>query len=268
MKTNVAIVGATGYGGAELIRMLSAHPEVQLAHAIARDHIGEPVSAVMPSLSGVVGTQIEMLEPEQVAPNVELVFLALPHRVSAQIGAKYDALGVRVIDLSGDWRLTDAAKYERYYGNAHPFPDRLGSYVYGLPELNRAAIAGSRRVASPGCFATATNLALLPFAKAGLLSGRVRVSAMTGSSGSGASHSAGTHHPIRAVNLKPYKPLVHQHTPEIEQTLTIAGAEDLTLDFVPVSAPLSRGICHVLLRGRRGGPRGPDQGGHGRHLPR
>jgi N-acetyl-gamma-glutamyl-phosphate reductase len=114
--------------------------------------------------------------------------------------------------------------------------------VYGLPELNRAALRETRCVASPGCFATAIELALLPLAKAGLLSGPVEVVGITGSSGSGIAPSAGTHHPVRSNNLKTYKPLEHQHIPEVVQTLVEAGARDLVLRFVPVSAPLSRGI--------------------------
>lgn len=238
----VAILGATGYGGAELLRLLLPHPSVEVTNLVARDNIGARADAVIPSLAGLTDLQIEDIPPDQVAPNVDLVFLALPHRVSALIGAQYVDLGVKVIDLSGDWRLLDADAYAEFYGAPHPLPDRMGSFVYGMPEMNRDAIRGADRVASPGCFATATTLALLPYARAGLLTGRVRVSAVTGSSGSGVRPSAGTHHPYRAVNLKPYKPLTHQHTPEIEQSLRLSGATDVTIDFVPISAPLPRGI--------------------------
>src|SRR6185295_16805277 len=130
-----------------------------------------------------------------------------------------------------------------YYGAKHPHPELLGSFVYGLPELNREAIRAARAVASPGCFATTIELGLLPLARAGKLAGAaVHVVGMTGSSGSGIAPTAGTHHPVRAVNLKPYKVLDHQHTPEILETLAAAGAPDVELRFVPVSAPLSRGI--------------------------
>jgi N-acetyl-gamma-glutamyl-phosphate reductase len=153
------------------------------------------------------------------------------------------AAGVKVVDMSGDFRLRDAAAYERYYGAKHPHPELLGSFVYGLPELNREAIRAARAVASPGCFATTIELALLPLARGGKLSGAgVHVVGMTGSSGSGITPTAGTHHPVRAVNLKPYKQLEHQHTPEILETLAAAGAPGVELGFVPVSAPLSRGI--------------------------
>ncbi|MBV9946220.1 MAG: N-acetyl-gamma-glutamyl-phosphate reductase, partial [Myxococcales bacterium] len=126
----------------------------------------------------------------------------------------------------------------------HPCPEELrkGTFVYGLPELHREAIRKARCVASPGCFATTIELALLPLARAGLLAGPVEIVGITGSSGSGVAPVAGTHHPVRASNLKTYKPLEHQHVPEIVQTLTEAGARDLVLRFVPVSAPLPRGI--------------------------
>jgi N-acetyl-gamma-glutamyl-phosphate reductase len=148
------------------------------------------------------------------------------------------------VDLSGDFRLRDPDVYEKYYGAKHPCPEELtkGTFVYGLPELHREAIRRAKYVASPGCFATTIELALLPLAKAGLLAGPVEVVGITGSSGSGIAPSAGTHHPVRSNNLKTYKPLEHQHIPEITQTLGDAGARDVTLRFVPVSAPLSRGI--------------------------
>lgn len=238
----VAVVGATGYGGAELLRHLLVHPHVQVTKLVAKDNIGKKLGQVHLSLAGLTELRIEDLGPAQVAGEADLVCVGLPHKVSAAIVAEFVDLGCAVIDLSGDYRLLDKDLYAKYYEAEHPFPERLGSFVYGLPELNRAAIAQSRAVASPGCFATAITLALLPFAQAGWLQGRVRVTAMTGSSGSGANPAIGTHHPLRAQNLKAYKPLGHQHVPEIEQTLAQAGAPRVVLDFVPVSAPLVRGI--------------------------
>jgi N-acetyl-gamma-glutamyl-phosphate reductase len=149
---------------------------------------------------------------------------------------------VRVIDMSGAFRLKDLAAYERFYGGPHARPDLLGRFVYGLPELHREEIRRARFISSPGCFATSIELALLPFAKAGLLEGPVEVVGVTGSSGAGVTPSQTTHHPTRSVNLRTYRPLAHQHAPEIEAALTSAGAKGLRLSFVPVSAPLARGI--------------------------
>lgn len=238
----VAVVGATGYGGAELLRHLLVHPAVQVTRLIAKDNIGKRLEQVHLSLGGLTDLRIEDLTPSEVARDADLVCVGLPHKVSAAVVAEYVDLGKAVIDLSGDYRLLDAAAYAKYYEVAHPFAERLGTFAYGLPEMNRDAIAQSRAVASPGCFATAITLATLPFARAGLLQGRLRVTAMTGSSGSGANPALGTHHPLRAQTLRAYKPLGHQHTPEIEQNLAQAGARGVTLDFVPVSAPLVRGI--------------------------
>ena len=153
---------------------------------------------------------------------------------------------VRIIDLSGDFRLEKLEDYTRDYAPNHPCPERLGTFTYGLPELFRDDIKKAKHVASPGCFATTIALGLLPLAKAGFLKdAKVRTVAMTGSSGSGQKPSAGTHHPVRHENLKAYKMLHHQHRPEIVQTLKNAGAQNLSLDFVPISAPLSRGILAV-----------------------
>ncbi len=238
----VAVVGATGYGGAELLRHLLFHPHVEVVRLVAKDHIGARIDDVHLSLAGSCDLRVEDLEPEDAVAGVDLVFLGLPHRVSAPVVARYADLGVKVIDLAGDYRLADAATYARYYEAVHPHPERLGTFAYGLPELFRDEIRGARLVSSPGCFATLATLCLAPFAGAALVAGRVQMCAMTGSSGSGANPTLGTHHPLRAGTLRPYKPLGHQHTPEIVQNLRRSGGGDVALDFVPVSAPLVRGI--------------------------
>lgn len=235
-------MGGSGYGGAEIIRRLLIHPEVELLRVASADHVGEPVGAVHLPLTGRTSLRFENLEPAAVAEGCDVVLLALPHKVSAKVAPALLDAGTRVVDMSGDFRLRDAALYRQYYGADHPHPQWLGKFVYGLPELFRHDIQGARAVASPGCFATCTTLALLPLARANLLAGPLHVQGITGSSGSGITPSAGTHHPTRAVNLKSYKPLVHQHTPEIEQALRAAGASTVELRFVPVSAPLTRGI--------------------------
>jgi N-acetyl-gamma-glutamyl-phosphate reductase len=242
-RFKAAVIGGSGYGGAELIRRLILHPHVELVRVASVDYIGEPLAAVHANLEGQTDLVFEELPPGEAAKGMDVVLLGLPHKVSAHKTPEIMATGARIVDLSGDFRLRDPKEYKRYYGAAHPCPDKLGGdFVYGLPELNREAIKKARYVASPGCFATTIELGLLPLAKKGLLSGPVEVVGITGSSGSGIAPSAGTHHPVRAINLRTYKPLDHQHIPEIVQTLADAGAKGLTLRFVPVSAPLSRGI--------------------------
>ncbi|GEJ58597.1 N-acetyl-gamma-glutamyl-phosphate reductase [Anaeromyxobacter diazotrophicus] len=241
-RYRAAVIGGSGYGGAELIRRLLLHPEVELARVASVDHVGEPLAAAHPSLEGATELLFEELAPARAAEGMDAVLLGLPHKVSAHQVPALVASGVRVVDMSGDFRLKDPADYARYYGVEHPHPELLARFVYGLPELNRERLRGARLVAAPGCFATCIELTLLPLARAGLLEGVVHVQGLTGSSGSGVAPSAGTHHPVRAGNLRTYKPLEHQHLPEIAEALAQAGARELALRFVPVSAPLSRGI--------------------------
>jgi LysW-gamma-L-alpha-aminoadipyl-6-phosphate/LysW-L-glutamyl-5-phosphate reductase len=242
-RFRAAILGGSGYGGAELTRRLLVHPDVELVRVASIDLVGQPLSAADPALEQLTDLVFEGLPPVEAARGVEVVLLGLPHTVAARHVPELAALpGLRVVDMSGDFRLKDPAAYQAAYRHVHPCPELLGSFVYGLPELNRERIRAARLVASPGCFATAIELMLLPLARAGVLSGVVHVQGITGSSGSGVAPSAGTHHPVRAGNLKAYKPLEHQHVPEIVEALGQAGARELALRFVPVSAPLGRGI--------------------------
>jgi N-acetyl-gamma-glutamyl-phosphate reductase len=241
-RFRAAVIGGSGYGGAELIRRLLGHPEVELVRVASVDFVGEPLAAAHPNLEGRTALRFEELPPEEAARGMDVVLLGLPHKVSAHKVPAIIETGARIVDLSGDFRLRSAAAYQRYYGAAHPSVALLGQFVYGLPELNRERIRAARWVASPGCFATTITLGLLPLARAGLLDGVVEVVGITGSSGAGVVPTATTHHPTRAVNLRTYKPLEHQHIPEIVETLGDAGARGLTLRFVPVSAPLPRGI--------------------------
>ncbi len=241
-RFKAAVIGGSGYGGGEMMRRLLFHPEVELVRVASIDYVDQPLSAAHPNLSGVTDLTFQNISPAEAARGCDVVLLGLPHKVTAAKVPELLEVGVKIVDMSGDFRLSDVAAYNQFYATEHPHPELLDSFVYGLPELNRDRIQGSQCVASPGCFATATELALLPLAKAGLLNGVVHVTAVTGSSGSGAVAKPGTHHPVRAVNLKTYKPLVHQHTPEILETLGAAGASSVELRFVPVSAPLTRGI--------------------------
>jgi N-acetyl-gamma-glutamyl-phosphate reductase len=244
-RFKASILGGSGYGAAEIIRRLLLHPDVELVRVASIDHVGQPLSAAHPNLEGLTDLRFEELSPEEAAAGMDAVLLGLPHKVSASTVPRLLGSGARIIDLSGDFRLKDPAAYEKYYGAVHPSPHLLGEAVYGLPEIHADAIRKARIIASPGCFATAITLGLLPLARTGLLEGAVETVGITGSSGSGVAPSAGTHHPVRAMNLKTYKPLVHQHLPEIHQTLTEQGALGLSLHFVPVSAPLTRGIFAV-----------------------
>jgi N-acetyl-gamma-glutamyl-phosphate reductase len=219
------------------------HPDVELVRVASVDLVGEPLSAADPALEQLTDLTFQGISPAEAARGVDVVLLGLPHTVAAQKVPELAAIpSLKVVDMSGDFRLKDAAAYQQHYRHVHPCPALLAEFVYGLPELNRERIRTARLVASPGCFATSIELMLLPLARAGLLDGLVHVQGITGSSGSGVAAAAGTHHPVRAGNLKAYKPLEHQHVPEIAEALAQAGAPGLRLRFVPVSAPLVRGI--------------------------
>ena len=245
-NTKVSIIGGAGYGAAELLRHLLVRDDVQVLRVSSKDHVGKPLGDVHKTLAGYTTLKLLDLPPKEAAAGADVVFLGMPHKVTAKVAMELFELPCKLIDLSGDFRLKSLVDYERDYAPGHPCPERLGTFVYGLPELFRAQLKGARYVASPGCFATCIAVGLLPLAAAGLLKGvNVRTVAMTGSSGSGQNPQEGTHHPIRHNNLKPYKVLAHQHRSEILQTLASAGAERVSLDMVPVSAPLSRGILAI-----------------------
>jgi N-acetyl-gamma-glutamyl-phosphate reductase len=245
-KTRVSLIGGAGYGAAEILRHLLVREDVEVLRVASKDHVGKPIGHVHRTLAGYSDLKLIDVPAKEAAAGADVVFLGMPHKVTAKVAMELFDLPTRIIDLSGDFRLRDINDYERDYAPGHPCPERLGTFVYGLPELHRDAIKSAKHVASPGCFATCIAVGLLPLAKAGLLGGaNVRTVAMTGSSGSGQNPQEGTHHPVRVNNLKPYKVLTHQHRSEILQTLADAGATRVALDMVPISAPLSRGILAI-----------------------
>lgn len=257
-RVAIYILGGSGYGGGELLRLLSQHPQVQSIRAVSRRHAGEPLGKTHLNLYRVVEGAFEA-EPDWAAfakAETPVVFSAMPHFELAQqlptlekIWAKHGLTErLMLIDLSGDFRLDSAAAFERAYGKPHPYPQALASFVYGLPEWQKDKIKGAKRIASPGCFATTIQLALLPLAGLKNL-GFIAVSAMTGSSGSGATPGETTHHPTRANDFRAYKVLSHQHEAEITRLLDAEGSTGYSLAFVPHSAPLVRGIfATVQLR--------------------
>jgi N-acetyl-gamma-glutamyl-phosphate reductase len=241
-KVKIALLGASGFAGAELLRRLLRHPAAEVIRVVAKDHVGKNVAEAHPNLEGATDLVFQDLPAAEAIAGADVVMMGLPVGASLEVVAAAERTGAKIIDMSGAFRVPDAAAFERYYGSVHPRPELLGKFVYGLPELNREQIRRARWVASPGCFATTIELGLLPLAEAGLLEGAVQVVGITGSSGAGAVPTATTHHPVRANNLRTYKPLEHPHTPEIIAALSAAGGRLTGLHFVPVSAPLSRGI--------------------------
>ena len=245
-KTKVSIIGGSGFLSAELMRNLLVRDDVELLRVSSKDHIGQNIGEVHRTFYGLSDLVLEDIPPIECVDGADIVFLAMPHIITAKVAMELFDTNVRIIDLSGDFRLKELADYTRVYAPNHPCPERLGTFVYGMPELFADEIRNAQYVANPGCFATCIAASLLPLAKQGQLSGQtVRLVALTGSSGSGVHPQAGNHHTVRSNNIKAYKVFNHQHTPEILQTLRAAGGEQVSLDFVPVSAPLSRGMMSI-----------------------
>ena len=242
MKIRVGIFGGSGYGGAELLRVLLFHPHAEVELVTANEHAGKSVGEVHRNLNGL--TELSFAKaPEDFASLGELdcVFLALPHGQALEVAPRLPP-DVKVVDLSGDFRLDSAEEFAAHYGREHTAQELQREFVYGLTEVNREKIKQARLISNPGCFATATLLGLAPLVAAGLIDGRVVVDAKTGSSGSGAKPAANTHHPQRSNSFYAYKPFTHQHVPEIEQTLRAVGDWTSDLVFMTHSLPVSRGI--------------------------
>ena len=241
-KLRVAIYGGSGYGGSELLRILLFHPNVEIVFVTANEHSGKSVSEVHRNLFGLTKLIFRHAPKDTEAlAELDCVFLALPPGQAMEVVPRLPAK-VKVIDLSGDFRLRDQAIFEQYYGRAHTAMQTQKEFVYGLTDLNREAIRNARLIANPGCFATSTLLGLAPLAASGLITGRVVVDAKTGSSGSGATAAPNTHHPQRTNSFYAYKPFKHQHLPEIEQELENLGYWTRELVFMTHSLPVSRGI--------------------------
>jgi N-acetyl-gamma-glutamyl-phosphate reductase len=241
-KLRIGIYGGSGYGGAELLRILLFHPHAEVVFVTANEQAGKRVADVHRNLLGLTDLSFVAAPTDGDAlHDLDCVFLALPHGQALEVAPRLPA-HVKAVDLSGDFRLSSAAEFREHYGREHTAMDLQREFVYGLTEVNREAVQGARLVSNPGCFATATLLALAPLVRAGLMQGRVVVDAKTGSSGSGAKPAANTHHPQRATSFYAYKPFTHQHVPEIEQTLRAVGDWPHELVFMTHSLPVARGI--------------------------
>jgi N-acetyl-gamma-glutamyl-phosphate reductase common form len=241
-KIKIAIFGGSGYGGSELLRILLFHPNAEIVLVTANEHAGKTVGEVHKNLFGICNLKFETA-PEDLSKleNVDVAFFALPHGQALNLIPKLPE-NVKAIDLSGDFRIDDADVFRKFYKLEHTANDLQKQFVYGLTETNREAIRRAKYIANPGCFATATLLALAPLVKSGILNGKIIVDAKTGSSGSGAKAAANTHHPQRANSFYAYKPFAHQHVPEIEQHLREVGALSGDFIFMTHSLPVSRGI--------------------------
>jgi N-acetyl-gamma-glutamyl-phosphate reductase len=245
MAYRVGVAGASGYTGAELLRLLEVHPAFETVVATSREFAGRPVADVYPNLA----TELPYTDLDPSAlEDADVVFLALPHGASMEIGARLAKAGVAVVDLSADFRLKDPTQYPEWFGSPHTAPEMLADWVYGLPELHRTEIRSARAVANPGCYPTAAILALAPLVSAGLIDpATIVVSAASGVSGAGRKLTNGVHFSHVDANFKAYGLPTHKHTPEIEQELGALAGNPVRITFVPHLVPMPRGLLATCI---------------------
>lgn len=238
----VSVIGATGYAGAELVRLLSRHPRVRIARVTSESHRGQRLNEVYPHLAGAGETVLA--DVADAGAGADAVFVALPHGLAMALAPRLLAAGVRVIDLGADFRLRDAAAYRQWYEHEHAAPELLAEAAYGLPELRRREIPGARVVANPGCYPTASVLGLAPALQSGWVDPEgIVIDAKSGVSGAGRSPSLKVHFGEVNENLRPYSlGGAHRHTPEIEQELGRAAGRPVVVSFNPHLVPMTRGI--------------------------
>jgi N-acetyl-gamma-glutamyl-phosphate reductase len=241
--TRIAVVGATGYTGAELLKWLLRHPRVRVNHVTSVSSAGKPLSDVLPFFRNKYDLLLEKPDPKRLAADTDLAFFALPHGEGARAIAAYLRGGGKAIDVSADFRLKKVKEYETWYKTRHPAPELLKEAVYGLPELFRARIRSTRIVANPGCYATTSILALAPLLRSRLVRpDSIVVDAKSGVSGAGKKLALMYHYSEVTENFQAYAVANHRHVPEIEQALASVTGRSVRLTFVPHLVPMDRGI--------------------------
>ena len=248
----VGVVGASGYVGGELLRLLVVHPKVEVNMVTSRQKAGEYVHRVHPSLKGFIDLTFSPLDMEKLVNSCDIVFTSVPHGKSNKIVNELYGRGMKIIDLSADFRLKNPKDYVKWYGWEHPFPELLSKSVYGVPELHREDIKKSQLVSCPGCMAVTSLLALKPLIENNLIdTEHIVVDSKIGSSGAGVKANAGTHHAMRYGVIRPYKPAKHRHTGEIEQELGLVAKKTIKVGMSPHAVNIVRGILttnHTFLR--------------------
>jgi N-acetyl-gamma-glutamyl-phosphate/LysW-gamma-L-alpha-aminoadipyl-6-phosphate reductase len=248
----VGVVGASGYVGGELLRLLVVHPKVEVNMVTSRQKAGEYVHRIHPSLKGFVDLTFSPLDMEKLVNSCDIVFTSVPHGKSNKIVNELYGRGIKIIDLSADFRLKNPKDYVKWYGWEHPFPELLSKSVYGVPELHREDIKKSQLVSCPGCMAVTSLLALKPLIENNLIdTEHIVVDSKIGSSGAGIKANAGTHHAMRYGVIRPYKPAKHRHTGEIEQELGLIAKKTIKVSMSPHAVNIVRGILttnHTFMR--------------------
>ncbi|MBW1926992.1 MAG: N-acetyl-gamma-glutamyl-phosphate reductase [Deltaproteobacteria bacterium] len=242
----VAIVGGSGYTGIELLRILKLHPQADVVAVTSRKYAGHPVGEAFPSLHGYDGLLFTEPDVKYLTRSAEWIFTAVPHKAAMSVVPQFLEAGLRVIDLSADFRLRDSRTYETWY-QAHAAPEQLDRAVYGLPEIYRKDIAHAQLVANPGCYPTGAILPLAPLLHSGIVSPKgIIADSKSGASGAGRSPSPGTIYCEVNESLKAYKVAEHRHMPEIEQELSVAAGRPVAVTFTPHLVPMTRGILTTI----------------------
>lgn len=244
----IGIVGASGYSGSELLRFLVNHPGgLQVALCTSETYAGQCIDSVLPNLRGFLSSKFEALNLDSLKEKVDVVVLAVPHKVAMSFVPQILAQGLRVVDFSADYRLEDAETYEAWYHVEHTSTSLMSKSVYGLPERYRDCIRTAQLVANPGCYPTSAILAAMPFVKQGVVElDSIIVDSKSGISGAGPKPSENTHYANRESNFVAYGIGIHRHTPEIEQELSAVASEPVRVTFTPHLVPMTRGILSTV----------------------
>jgi len=249
VKQRIAIVGASGYTGSELARILVHHPLVEIAIITSESHVGKKFSDLHPQFLGILDRPLSAAD-EVLDEDPDLIFLALPHGVSMKYVERWNGLRAKIIDLSGDFRLDSPTTYKEWYKKEHTFPEGFEEAVYGLPEVYEEEIGKARLVANPGCYPTASILSLAPLYKAGMITtGSVIIDAKSGTTGAGIKSAAATHFSNVNENFKAYGISSHRHAIEIEEQFEILGQANAMVQFTPHLLPVDRGILATAYAG-------------------
>ncbi len=245
--TRVAILGATGYSGLELLKLLVRHPHVEIVAVTSRQDDQPPIAEVHPILQGQLELNLENIPPQEAAARADCVFCCYPHGLTSEVVPQVLQTGAAVIDLSADYRLRDPAVYQQWYQTVHRDPENLPHAVYGLAELNAPQIKTARLIANPGCYPTSAILGLAPFVRSGLVEGdSIIIDSKSGVSGAGRTPKLATLYAECNENVAAYSVGGHRHTPEIEQILSDVAGTPVSVLFTPHLIPMDRGILSTI----------------------
>lgn len=251
----VGVLGATGYAGIETVRLLLRHRGVTLTRVVSHSNVGVKISDLYPNLRGICDMEFSALDVNDISENCDVVFTALPHGASKEVIPSLYDKGLKIIDLSGDFRYDDPAVYEKWYGQSHSAPELLEKSVYGLCELYRDKIKGARLIGNPGCYTTCSITGLYPIVHSGYAdNSSIIIDAKSGVTGAGRGLKLPNLFCECTETMKAYKVASHRHTSEIEQELSHAAGEDIILSFTPHLAPMKRGIfatCYINLKEKK-----------------